>query len=407
MNFFPSGLYTHLPVPTVPRKIIPRTATNTYIRVKTGFFQGMIARVMGVGCSEKCTVRIVGKGQWSGRRTSVVAVNYDPDVTDITEGEEGLIEEDKKEVSNAARVEKAPPLGPILPTADYAGKYVRLKFGLYAGYIGKISMCVSAFPYGVRILDMPGMKSNRHTSCVPSSVDLELNCTQEEAQAIERDKELTAHRARMSSIAATSMHAHALIPIVKQDSAVEIMTSSTNTTLRPSSSSGSYSIPSSSSSSSSSVSSPVHRLPPSSSSASSSSSSSTSAPTSSSSFFSSSSASLTFPTPCTVPNPDGSKNAESFVGKYVRMKSGMFRDAVGRISSQIPRSTSVIASLLRLTLCCCAVLYCAVLCCTVVCCGVVWCGVLCCAVLCCSVLCCAVLCCAVLCCAVLCCAVLR
>lgn len=337
------GLGTHVPsrVPSVARKSIPRTATNTYVRLKTGFFKGMIARVMGVGSSDKCTVRVVGKGQWAGRRTSIVALNYDPDLNDTTGEEDDLIAEDRLEVIAAASMERVPQLGPTLTASDYAGKYVRLKYGLYAGMIGKVSKCSSAFPYGVRILEMPGMKSNRHTSCVPTSVDLELNCTADEAEAVERDKVLTAHRYKMSSPSAEAplplpLPPRALTPPITGDIAAEYTSTFFASTSNASSSSISHSSPSTSfsarpsSSSSSSASVPRSN----SSSYSAPSSSSSTAPSSSSS----PSSSLQLSAPCAIPTAEGN-DSQNFVGKYVRMKSGMFRDAVGRISSQIPRST--------------------------------------------------------------------
>ena len=298
-----------------------------------------------MGSSDKCTVRVVGKGQWAGRRTSIVAVNYDPDLADTTEEEDDLIAEDRIEVINAASMERVPPPGPPLTASDYAGQYVRLKYGLYAGMIGKVSKCSSAFPYGVRILEMPGMKSNRHTSCVPSSVDLELNCTPDEAEAVERDKVLTAHRYKMSSPSAEAslpLPPNAPTPAVTRDIAAESTSTSSASTSNASSSSISHSFPSSffparPSSSSSSTSSSVPRSNSSSYSApsSSSSSSSSTAPSSSSS----PSTSLQLSAPCAILTAEGNDNPQNFVGKYVRMKSGMFRDAVGRISSQIPRST--------------------------------------------------------------------
>lgn len=295
-----------------------------------------------MGSSDKCTVRVVGKGQWAGRRTSIVAVNYDPDLADTTEEEDDLIAEDRIEVINAASMERVPPPGPPLTASDYAGQYVRLKYGLYAGMIGKVSKCSSAFPYGVRILEMPGMKSNRHTSCVPTSVDLELNCTPDEAEAVERDKVLTAHRYKMSSPSAEAslpLPPNAPTPAVTRDIAAESTSTSSASTSNTSSSSISHSFPSSSfparPSSSSSTSSSVPRSNSSSYSAPSSSSSSSTAPSSSSS----PSTSLQLSAPCAILTAEGNDNPQNFVGKYVRMKSGMFRDAVGRISSQIPRST--------------------------------------------------------------------
>jgi hypothetical protein len=273
-------------------------------------------------------VRVISDGEFNGRKTSIVASNYDPDLV-ATEKEKEMIAADLLEVGH-----KMVSTGPSTqvsshpPNFDFSNKYIRLKSGLYMGTIGRISKYATTSPYSVRILDMPGLKPNRHTTCTPCSIELQLDCTAEELIAMENDrvqmekiqrKSIQAHSLPPSILASLPAPApcrppvpillpshHLLAPTAASTSAPDLnqpfATTSTTTSTADTTSS---SIPSSSSSS----------IP------------SSAFSSSSSSSYSSSSSQV-----------DGKKG--SHVGTYVRLLSGMYRNSVGRVSSQTPKSES-------------------------------------------------------------------
>lgn len=246
---------------------------------------------MSVASNDICSVRVIAGQEHGGRRTSVRAMNCDPSVLVCTDKEKELIELDKEEYDHkTSSQEKVAGSAVHPPGYDFASKYVRLRSGLYSGAIGKISKYTLSLPFSIRILDMPGKRPNRHTSCTPGSVDLTLNCTSEELEAVERDKALTAHRD------------------FKQEKAI-LSTSRT-------ASSNSFNSSSSSSSGSTSALGSTSTKPP------------------------TSSATSTLTLSSTAGASAGDVE-DNYVGRYVRLTCGSFREAVGRISSQIPRGTFI------------------------------------------------------------------
>jgi hypothetical protein len=258
----------------------------------------------------KCSVRVVSEGEYGGRKTSIVASNYDPDLV-ATDREKELIAADFAEVEQ--KMVLTSPLNLVSshpPNFDFSNKYVRLKTGLYMGTIGRISKYATSSPYSVRILDMPGLKPNRHTTCTPCSIDLELNCNAEELAAVESD------RAQMAKLQRKSLPSNPLPPSILASLPApgrlsaplplpshHLLTSAAASTSAPGSTQASTST---------SVNATSTML--------------SSSASSSSSIPSSSSSSL---------NAGEKKNIH--VGKYVRLLGGMFRDAVGRVSSQTPK----------------------------------------------------------------------
>ena len=249
----------------------------------SGLYEGLVGRVMSVASNDICSVRVIAGQEHGGRRTSVRAMNCDPSVLVCTDKEKELIVVDKEEYDQkTTSQEKLSGCAIHPPGYDFASKYVRLRSGLYTGAIGKISKYTLSLPYSIRILDMPGMRPNRHTSCTPGSVDLTLNCSAEELEAIERDKALTAHRDH------------------KQEKSV--LSASRSNPSNPNSSSSSGSTPGLGSTST--------RLP---------------------------SSTSSLPLSSTTGGGDVEEKKDNYVGRYVRLNCGSFREAVGRISSQIPR----------------------------------------------------------------------
>ena len=308
-NKFITSHFTSANYTQVPRKVftIPRDTVNKYIRIVSGQYEGLVGRVMSVASNDICSVRVIAGQEYGGRRTSVRAMNCDPSVLVCTDKEKELIEVDKEEFDlKTSSQEKSSGSAIHPPGYDFASKYVRLRSGLYTGAIGKISKYTLTLPFSIRILDMPGMRPNRHTSCTPGSVDLTLNCTSEELEAIETDKALTAHRDH------------------KQEKSVHSTTRSNPS--NPNSSSSSGSTPGLGSTS-------------------------TRPPSSTSSLPLSSTTSTT-----SGGGGDVEDKKDNFVGRYVRLNCGSFREAVGRISSQIPRGKLMPHRLTFVSFLCCTLM---------------------------------------------------
>jgi hypothetical protein len=301
-----------------PRHSITKDTINTYIRIQSGMFEGLVGRIMSV-TGGKCSVRVVSEGEYGGRKTSIVASNYDP-VLVATEREKELIAADIAEVEQKMVLTSPLNLVSNHPlNFDFSNKYIRLKAGLYMGTIGRISKYATTSPYSVRILDMPGLKPNRHTTCTPCSIELELNCTPEELAAVESD------RAQMAKLQRKSLLSHPLPPSILASLPAPSRLSAPLPA--PSRLSAPLPLPSHHLLSSAAVStSALNATQPS---TSTSVTTTSTIPSSSASSSSSSSSSSS-----------AADKKDMHVGKYVRLLGGMFRDAVGRVSSQTPKCES-------------------------------------------------------------------
>lgn len=307
------------------RHSITKDKINTYIRIQSGLFEGLIGRIMSI-TGGKCSIRVISEGAYGGRKTSIVSSNYDPDLV-ATESEKSMIALDLSQIEQKMTFTNPLSLVSSHPANfDFSNKYVRLKSGLYSGTVGRISKYATSSPFSVRILDMPGLKLNRHTTCTPCSIDLELNCNEAELAAVESDRAQMVKLQRKSALAYAPQPSlpapvHFPVPLLLSSagtvpvpagglsmSALDIQPNTSKNPNPPSLFSTIYPLLTPSSALS------LPSIP--------SSILSSSKPSSSSS---SSSTSLV-------------EKKDVHVGKYVRLVGGMFREAVGRVSSQTPKS---------------------------------------------------------------------
>ena len=237
--------------------VIPTSAINQYIRIKSGKYENKIANILYIINPYKCFVRIVddiniNPSMYGNdvKKTCLISKNFSTLLV-RTEEENEMIEYDK-----IYQIEKSRILAKYsnthnnnnnidnnininnnnnnnnndnqssnsynnsnqsshryninntnnqieLKPSDYSGKYVRLKNGLYKDYIARVTGNCVAYPFKVRILNISG----RSTSIMPQHVDLEPKLSKEETEIVKNHKtymELFNRRRNISSSTSSS-----------------------------------------------------------------------------------------------------------------------------------------------------------------------------------------------------------
>ena len=134
-----------------------KTALDMYIRIRTGRYEGHIARVTGLIGKFRCSVKIVEQlNVYTYRGTTVTSVNFYPiDLDECDENEKAMIENDKNirnsggSYSSSNLKEKIPK---VVFDVDLSGQYVRLLTGKYSGKIARVSTCqIGTSPCNVKV----------------------------------------------------------------------------------------------------------------------------------------------------------------------------------------------------------------------------------------------------------------
>ena len=138
--------------------LIPKTALDEYVRVSTGRYEGLLARVTSLVGKYRCSVKVVEEiGVHAYRGTTITSTNYHPIIIEnCTDEEKVLIENDKQIRLNGGHFSSSSGVKEKLPKTvfdvDLTGKYVRLMTGKYAGKIARVSTCPVGFsPCNVKV----------------------------------------------------------------------------------------------------------------------------------------------------------------------------------------------------------------------------------------------------------------
>ena len=134
-----------------------KSALDMYIRIKTGRYEGFIARVTGLIGKFRCSVKIVEElNVYTYRGTTVTSSNFHPiDLNECNENEIAMINNDKNirdsggSFSSSSLKEKTPK---AVFDVDLSGQYVRLLTGKYSGKIARVSTCqIGTSPCNVKV----------------------------------------------------------------------------------------------------------------------------------------------------------------------------------------------------------------------------------------------------------------
>jgi hypothetical protein len=125
---------------------LPRDAMDKYIRIQTGQYTGLLARVTSIVKKYKCSVKILeAPGCSAFKGTTVTGANFLlADIETLNDAEKGIYEHDVKireaagPNSSSGGREKAPKR---VFEVDITGQYIRLMSGMYGGKLARISTC--------------------------------------------------------------------------------------------------------------------------------------------------------------------------------------------------------------------------------------------------------------------------
>ena len=124
-----------------PVVVIPLSAVESVIRIQNGRYEGKLARIIKVLNPGRCAVRIIDKiGEHLNGRTSVTSQNYSEELI-CTEEEDAMIANDVKVQDERIDRRKEEYYNNEMDTkmkcTDYAGLYVRLKWGVYKDTVAR------------------------------------------------------------------------------------------------------------------------------------------------------------------------------------------------------------------------------------------------------------------------------
>ena len=134
-----------------------KSVLDMYIRIRTGRYEGHLARVTGLIGKFRCSVKIVEElNVYVYRGTTVTSANFHPiDLDECDENEKAMIENDKNirnsggSYSSSNLKEKIPK---VVFDVDLSGQYVRLLTGKYSGKIARVSTCqIGTSPCNVKV----------------------------------------------------------------------------------------------------------------------------------------------------------------------------------------------------------------------------------------------------------------
>ena len=135
---------------------ITKDTLDAYVRVQTGQYTGMLARVTSIVDKYRCSVKILDQPDSSSTRgTTITSGNLMlADLTALS-GQDALIYEHDLQVragggSGAGARDKAPKR---VFEVDISGQYVRLMTGIYGGMIARVTHCpVGCSPCNVKVI---------------------------------------------------------------------------------------------------------------------------------------------------------------------------------------------------------------------------------------------------------------
>jgi hypothetical protein len=136
---------------------VPKDAIDKYIRIQTGQYTGLLARVSTIVKRYKCSVRILeAPGCSAFKGTTVTGANLVfADMETLSDAEKDMLEHDLK-MREAAGINPSSGARKKAPKrvfeVDIEGQYVRLMNGLYGGKIGRVTKCpVGSSPCTVKV----------------------------------------------------------------------------------------------------------------------------------------------------------------------------------------------------------------------------------------------------------------
>lgn len=136
---------------------VPKDAMDKYLRLKTGQYTGLLARVTSLVGKHRCSVKILEEpGCSTFKGTTVTGANFVlADIESLGDAEKAIYENDLKireaggPNSSSGGREKVPKM---VFTVNITGQYIRLLSGLYGGKIGRITHCpVGSTPCNVKV----------------------------------------------------------------------------------------------------------------------------------------------------------------------------------------------------------------------------------------------------------------
>jgi hypothetical protein len=136
---------------------LPKDAMDKYIRIQTGQYKGLLARVTSIVKRYKCSVKILeAPGCSAFKGTTVTGTNFLlADIETLSDAEKGIYEHDLKmreaagPNSSSGVREKAPKR---VFEVDITGQYIRLMSGMYGGKMARITQCpVGSTPCNVKV----------------------------------------------------------------------------------------------------------------------------------------------------------------------------------------------------------------------------------------------------------------